>query len=222
MAEAQRSVRPLTRRRAGRDRTEVLAAAARVIAERGVDATRFVDVSAAAGVPVSSLQYYFGSREDMLVAAFRHSSQTTLADLRGELASIEAPWARIEAVVETALRGFGPQANEPGRLWVESWRFALRDAELREEVLQDNASWRALVAESVRDGQLLGDFTAEADPDRVAVQVVALFDGIGLPVALGAPAVPPQQAAGLVLAACATLLGYSRSTQAPPASRRTR
>jgi AcrR family transcriptional regulator len=223
MAEAQRSVRrPLTRRRAGRDRAEVLAAAARVIAERGADATRFVDVSAAAGVPVSSLQYYFGSREDMLVAAFRHSSQTALDDLRGELASIQAPWARIELVVETALRDFGQEVSEPGRLWVESWRFALRDPELRDEVLADNVSWRAVIAEAVRDGQLLGDFAPEADPDRVAVQVVALFDGIGLPVALGDPAVPPEQAAGLVLAACATLLGYPRSAPVRPAPRRKR
>jgi AcrR family transcriptional regulator len=44
-------------RRAGRDRTEVLRAAGEVIAARGVEATRFSDVSAASGVPVSTLQY---------------------------------------------------------------------------------------------------------------------------------------------------------------------
>lgn len=223
MAEAQRSVRrPLTRRRAGRDRADVLSAAARVIAERGAEATRFADVSAAAGVPVSSLQYYFGSREDMLVAAFRHSSQTALDDLRGSLALVESPWARIETVVETALRDFGHEAGEPGRLWVESWRFALRDPELREEVLADNAAWRALIADAVRAGQVLGDFAGHVDPDQVAVQAVALFDGIGLPVALGDPAVPAEQAAGLVLDACATLIGYSRAAPARPASRRKR
>src|SRR5947209_2417018 len=58
-------------RRAGRRKTAVLEAACRVIADRGADATRFADVAAESGVPVSTLQYYFGSREDLLVAALR-------------------------------------------------------------------------------------------------------------------------------------------------------
>ncbi len=55
-------------RRAGRRKIAVLEAACRVIADRGADATRFADVAAESGVPVSTLQYYFGSREDLLVA----------------------------------------------------------------------------------------------------------------------------------------------------------
>ena len=51
-------------RRAGRRKVQVLEAAGRVIAERGADATRFADVAAESAVPVSTLQYYFGSRED--------------------------------------------------------------------------------------------------------------------------------------------------------------
>ena len=65
-------------RRAGRRKIAVLEAACRVIAERGADATRFADVAAESGVPVSTLQYYFGSREDLLVAAFRHASGTEI------------------------------------------------------------------------------------------------------------------------------------------------
>jgi AcrR family transcriptional regulator len=208
-ADLARTRRPVSRRRAGRDRDDVLAAAARVIAERGADATRFTDVSAASGVPVSSLQYYFGSREDMLVAAFRHRSRLELDGLHADLASIDAPWQRLERITEIALGGFGPDPTQPGRLWVESWRFALRDAELREDVLLDNAAWRDLIAQVVRDGVRSGVFESGVDPDRVAVQAVALFDGIGLPVALGDPAVA-QVAAELVLDALATLLGHDR------------
>ena len=128
---AQPEVRPVTRRRAGRragrSRTDLLIGAAAVIAERGADATRFVDVSAACGVPVSSLQYYFGSREDLLVAAFRHASDTELAQLRAELPGIVDPWDRLVRIVDAALGGFADGAGESGRLWVESWRFALRD-----------------------------------------------------------------------------------------------
>jgi len=212
------SDRPISGRRAGRDRTDVLVAAAQVIAERGAEATRFTDVSAASGVPVSSLQYYFGSREDMLVAAFRHSSQTELDQLRGQLAGIGSAWARLERVTEVALGGFagsGATGGGAGRLWVESWRFALRDAELREDVLADNAAWRALIAEAVATGVAAGDFSASVDPAQVAVQTVALFDGIGLPVALGDPSVPPRSAVAVVLDAVARLVGHDRTIAKP-------
>ena len=218
-ADTVRTRRPVSGRRAGRDRTDVLAAAARVIAERGAEATRFTDVSAASGVPVSSLQYYFGSREDVLVAAFRHRSRLELDGLRADLASIRSPWQRLERVAQVALGGFGQDPSEPGRPWVESWRFALRDAELREDVLSDNAAWRELIAGAVRDGVRSGVFDAGVDPDRVAVQAVALFDGIGLPVALGDPAVAAV-ATDLVLDALGVLLGHDRRETTVPGTER--
>lgn len=77
MTELDRSTR-----RAGRRKVvEVLEAACRVIAERGADATWFADVAEESSVPISTLQYYFGPREDLLVAAFRHASSTEIAAL---------------------------------------------------------------------------------------------------------------------------------------------
>ena len=78
-------------RRAGRRKIAVLEAACRVIADRGADATRFADVAAESGVPVSTLQYYFGSREDLLVAAFRHASSAEIAALEAEVAGHRRP-----------------------------------------------------------------------------------------------------------------------------------
>jgi AcrR family transcriptional regulator len=194
--------------RATRDRTAVLEAAARVIAERGVDATRFRDVSAASGVPVSSLQYSFGSREDMLLAALRHASRTEIDGLTADLAVRDGPWDRLTRIVAVALAGFGGVPAGPGRRWLESWGLALHDRALRSDVLADTATWRLLVADAVRAGREQGDFAADVDPERVAVQAVALCDGVGMPIALGDPAVPPSAALDLVLDALAAVLGY--------------
>ncbi|HEX5303003.1 MAG TPA: TetR family transcriptional regulator [Streptosporangiaceae bacterium] len=92
-------------RRAGRRKIAVLEAACRVIAERGADATRFADVAAESGVPVSTLQYYFGSREDLLVAAFRHASSTEIAALETEVAGIDDPWNQLETILTRSLTG---------------------------------------------------------------------------------------------------------------------
>ncbi|GAA3315140.1 TetR/AcrR family transcriptional regulator [Nonomuraea dietziae] len=169
-------------RRAGRRRQDVLEGAARVIAERGAEATRFADVAEASGVPISTLQYYFGNREDLLVAAFRHSAATDLAVVRQGLRG--TPWERLLHIAHHV-------AGEEGggwRVWVESWRWALRDAEWRGEFLRDYAAWRALLAEVIGEGIADGSFGADGDPDRLASQALALLDGLGMPLALADPA----------------------------------
>jgi len=193
-------------RRAGRRKTAVLEAACRVIADRGADATRFADVAAESGVPVSTLQYYFGSREDMLVAAFRHASGTEIAALEADVAAMSDPWDRLERIVTTALAGYSPDAPEAGRLWIESWHFGIRDPEMRADALEDYRAWRRLVADAVRHGVEQGRFGAEHAPETVARLAIALVDGMGIPLALADPDVTAPGAVQDVLAALRELL----------------
>jgi AcrR family transcriptional regulator len=199
-------------RRAGRRKIAVLEAAGRVIAERGADATRFADVAAESGVPVSTLQYYFGSREDLLVAAFRHASSTEISALEADLAQLDDPWQQLAHVVTTALRGYQPGAGEAegaagaGRLWIESWHFGIRDAEMRADALRDYGAWRRLVADVVRRGTEAGAFAPRLSPEQIAVLTIALVDGVGIPLALDDPAITPDGAVADVLTAITALL----------------
>jgi AcrR family transcriptional regulator len=194
-------------RRAGRRKIVVLEAACRVIAERGADATRFADVAAESGVPVSTLQYYFGSREDLLVAAFRHASSAEIAALEAHVAAISDPWQQLEQIIATSLSGYEPDAPGGGRLWIESWHFGIRDAEMRADALRDNTAWRRLVAEVVRRGIELGTFGAKYDPDKVAVLTIAAADGMGIPLSLADPDITSASAVRDVMAALRELLG---------------
>jgi AcrR family transcriptional regulator len=194
----------------------VLEAACRVIADRGADATRFADVAAESGVPVSTLQYYFGSREDMLVAAFRHASGTEIAALEADVAAMSDPWDRLERIVTTALAGYAPGAPEAaghspgapgaGRLWIESWHFGIRDPEMRADALEDYRAWRRLVADAVRHGVEQGRFGTGHSPETVARLAIALVDGMGIPLALADPDLTGPGAGQDVLAALRALL----------------
>jgi DNA-binding transcriptional regulator YbjK len=42
-------------------------------------------------VPVSTVQYYYGSREDLLVAAFRHASANELSALAAGVDAVDSP-----------------------------------------------------------------------------------------------------------------------------------
>ena len=193
-------------RRAGRRKTAVLEAACRVIADRGADATRFADVAAESGVPVSTLQYYFGSREDMLVAAFRHASGTEIAALEADVTAMSDPWDRIERIVTTALAGYSPSAPEAGRLWIESWHFGIRDPEMCADAVEDYRAWRRLVADAVRHGVEQGRFGTGHSPETVARLAIALVDGMGIPLALADPDLTGTGAVQDVLAALRELL----------------
>ena len=193
-------------RRAGRKKIAVLEAACRVIAERGADATRFADVAAASGVPVSTLQYYFGSREDLLVAAFRHASSAEIAALEQDVAAIAGPWEQLERIIATSLTGYDPDAPGGGRLWIESWHFGIRDAEMRADALRDNTAWRRLVAQVVRRGIEADAFGTAYDPDKVAVLTIAAADGLGIPLSLADPGITPANAVQDVMAVLRALL----------------
>src|SRR6202046_5920687 len=193
-------------RRAGRRKVAVLEAAIRVIAARGAEATRFADVAAESGVPVSTLQYYFGSREDLLVAAFRHAAGTEIAALGAELAELAAPWDRLTCLVPRALGGYRTEEAGSGRLWIESWHFGIRDAEMRADALRDYGAWRGLVANVVRRGAEAGTFAPRLSPEQIAVLTIALVDGVGIPLALDDPAITPDGAVADVLSALAGLV----------------
>ena len=204
------------RRRAGRRKTEVLEVAARVVAERGADATRFTDVADGSGVPVSTLQYYFGSRDDLLVATFRHASRSEIEALVIELEAISDPWDRLVRLMDRALDGYTGWA-EAGRLWMESWRFAMRDPEMRTDVHRDYAAWRALVEDTVRAGVATGRFDPRQSPARIALVTIALIDGLGVPLSVADPAVPPDGARESLVSTVAGLLGVERSSATDPA-----
>ena len=115
------------------DRVELLRAARAVAAERGFDALRFTDVSEATGVPVSSLQYAFGTREALVREVLRAGVADELGRLRTQINSESDPWRRVERFIRSGISIDDQRRREGWMLWMEYWRAALRDEELREE-----------------------------------------------------------------------------------------
>src|ERR1700675_1389884 len=84
-------------RRAGRGKLDVLHGARRVIARRGADATRFRDVAAETGSAVSTLQYSFGSREDLIIAALEDAAEADLDRVRMAAEAASGPVEQLRA-----------------------------------------------------------------------------------------------------------------------------
>ena len=157
---------------------QLLAAAAEVIAARGFAATRIADVAERAGTSPAGVLYWFKSREELLVEALTYAEESFAERLRARLAHLDTPSERLVALIESSVGG-----DDDWTLWIELWARALRDPGLADSRQRLDDHWRALIAEVVREGQNTGDF-AGPDPDRAAIELSALMDGLALQVAL--------------------------------------
>lgn len=153
-----------------------------MIAERGFAATRIADVADRAGTSAPNVLYWFGSRDELLGEALTFAEEDFYEELEQRLEELDGAPARLAALIEASVGG------EDWVLWIELWTRALRDAGLAEsrQLLDDR--WRSQIAAIVADGQAAGDFGG-GDPERVALELAALIDGLAVQVALGDSAV---------------------------------
>ena len=155
----------------------MLESAATVLAERGYENTRFADVSMASGVAISTLQNYFGSREDMLIEAMRQATDHEARALEAAAADDAEPWSRLVAMIDRNLKT--PVRSH--RLLLEFWRSGMRDGELRDYGQEGWARYRAPFLTAVLEGRDAGVFTLQTDPDDVVDLLLTSLAGAVIP-----------------------------------------
>jgi AcrR family transcriptional regulator len=169
-------------------RPELLAAAASVIRQRGLENARVADVAEAAGTSAPSVLYYFASKAELLKEALTSVEERWYDELALELDEIESARARLLHIVRSA----AGEGDYDAALWMELWARALSDPELAVTRAELDGRWRKAIAEVVRYGQERGEF-GPADPDEVAVLLAALLDGLAVQIALGDMEVTPPR-----------------------------
>ncbi len=175
-------------------RPELLAAAASVIRERGLENARVADVAHEAGTSAPSVLYYFASKAELLKEALTSAEERFYEDLAVELEGIESARDRMLRIVAT---GAG-EGDYDAALWMELWPRALRDPELAATRAELDGRWRRTISEVVRYGQERGEFGA-ADPEAFAVLLACLLDGLAVQIALGDAEVTPERVQALAL-----------------------
>ena len=167
-------------------RPQLLEAAAGVIAERGIAATRIADVAERAGTSPPAVLYWFDSKDELLAEALTVDEERFYEKLTERLEALDSPRERLRLLLESSAEEYD------SRLWMEIWTRALRDRSTRRVRRRLDQRWRAQIAEVIRDGQDAGEF-GEADPDDVALLLASLIDGLAVQVTLGDPDVPTER-----------------------------
>ncbi|MCB0906719.1 MAG: TetR family transcriptional regulator C-terminal domain-containing protein [Nocardioidaceae bacterium] len=181
-------------------RTQMLTAAAELIAERGLARTRIADVAERVGASPALVVYYFDTKENLLIAALRESETGFYAAAESLLRSQVSLRERIETLVRLTFteESQGEVQGQWG-LWFDLWNEAFRHPQVAADRRALDEQWRGLIARIVRAGIEAGDVDPGLDVDTFSVTWAALLDGLSVQVALGDPTVTAELATTISL-----------------------
>src|ERR1700694_3956208 len=94
MTKAIPAVLPLTGLSA---KEQIIRAAAESLLENGYAGTSVRSIASRAGVAIGNLQYYFPTKSELLIEAWRHLTERSVEELRTSLHQMTAPLSLIES-----------------------------------------------------------------------------------------------------------------------------
>jgi AcrR family transcriptional regulator len=166
---------------------QILAAAAEVITERGIAATRIADIAERAGTSASGVLYWFRTKDELLAEALTVDEEQFTEHVTERLVELRSPSAKLLLLFESCAEEYD------WSLWIEVWSRALHDDATRAARQRYDDRWRALLSSVIRAGQASGEFARAHHPDQVALTLATLIDGLALQVTLRDPLITSGQ-----------------------------
>ena len=208
----------MTKRRAKGEARErlVIAAAAQLIAERGLANVRIADIAERASMSTGHVSYYFPSKSELLMLAIRQSEETYTDVLVDQITTIRDPWDRLTRLIELSA-ATGPGA--PGWvLWFEVWSNAATDADVAKVHDELDRRAKSILLDVINYGRDQGVFQTDS-PEGVVLVLAALIDGLSIQLTLGAGDLTRKHLLDVVLAVARTQLGHGPDKADTPAPR---
>lgn len=156
-------------------REQILAAAARQIADRGFNAVRIADVAAECGTSRAAVHYYFPTKLALLNEALGWCATQLFGRVHQEIRATDDPEHQLRSLIETQLPA-SAQVREEWSVWIQFWAEVCHRPELREVHRAIYQQWLGLLTEVLTrlagEGRIPSD-----DPQRAATRLSLLIDG---------------------------------------------
>lgn len=186
-------------------KTAVLNATLQQIAERGLDSVRIKDVAVTAGCSTGQVQYYFDSRESMLLAAIRMHSDQVVQRIAHAYSEHDTPRRSLQRLVESYL--YTDSLIFRGALWLELTAASFREKKFRDSARHVYDSWLRVVTRVIRRGVEEGDFTPEMGVEEASEAVLAVIDGFEVALLSSGRHSDPKKLEPLITQSIRALLG---------------
>jgi AcrR family transcriptional regulator len=166
-------------------RRQLAAAVFRLASTHGLESVSLRQVAAEAGVSMRLVQYYFETRDGMLLWALKHLNEELADRVRARLSGEPTP----REIIRTSLVELVPH-DEHSRMaslvFIAYFVRALNDPALGEAFRGDGTDeLAAFFAQLIRDSQAAGTSPAALDPEREAATLLAVANGMGPDVLIG-------------------------------------
>ncbi|MEN3273057.1 MAG: hypothetical protein V7636_1818 [Actinomycetota bacterium] len=160
-------------------RRELTDAVVRITLKGGLDSATFREVAAEAGVSVRLVQYYFGSKDDLLLATQRHVAQRSIERLRAWIAKSDgSPRSWLRAFM-TSFIPTDDESRVAMLMYVALHTASLVDPQLaRTEALEVPRGMRTAIAEQLRRGKLRAGVDADRESALLTALVPSLAQGV--------------------------------------------
>ena len=169
-------------------RRQIAEALLRIAATRGLQAASMREVAAEAGVSLRLVQYYFHTKDELLLGSLPYLGERLTARVQTRLQRVGAP-PTPQQVVEAILLAVLPTDEESRsirRTYDAFYALVLAEPRLAEQYeARDPDALERLLARQVGAAQRDGGIAADHDAGQVAAGLLALTNGLGASVVGG-------------------------------------
>jgi DNA-binding transcriptional regulator YbjK len=167
------------RKSAAERRGEIVAAAARVGLQEGLECVTRQRIADGLGVQPGLIHHYFPVVEELVAEAF---TSATTAELDGLLPSTAAPERVGGDALRTLQRFFtlisGAEFDDISKLWINARHLSRYRPVLRDQVVSQELRWCHRIEQIIAEGVGERSFRCD-DPWAAAVRILAVVDGAG-------------------------------------------
>lgn len=157
-------------------------AVCRLAGRDGLEGVTLRTVAREAGISMGLVQHYFTNKDEMLVFAFRVMSERVERRLQNALAGFSDP-PSTRSMLRTLLVAMLPLDDESrfeAPLWVAFLARAVHAAPLADLLRQDGRQMSEFLIDRLRAARDAGELAPGVEPQRAALTVLALTDGLML------------------------------------------
>ena len=175
-------MQPTVRLSPARRRELIVAAARTSVLERGLAATSVREVARAAGVSIGTVTYHFSGIDELLTEVLRVTLRDFYRPRRRRLDPDTTALARLQLLIDEHFAS--PELYEQCVIWMEYWPRAIHVPSARAWRHRRYSTYRRYIARVLAAGAEAGEFAVD-DPDVLATEFLALFDGLSVQMVVG-------------------------------------
>ncbi|HEV8401769.1 MAG TPA: TetR family transcriptional regulator [Candidatus Limnocylindrales bacterium] len=162
-------------------RDRILAAAARVFAEKGYHSSTIADVVRESGLSVGAIYTYFSGKDELIRLTCDEIATRGLDELAAVLAPATTTAARLAIAIRFYVDTIDEYDGHPGQVTlVQAWAEADREPGVREMLAGRRERLAGAGQLLLRQGVASGELPAWLDVDAVTRGFLALLDGLML------------------------------------------